>query len=908
MVGAVATMTPWDAHAAEVQNAFKNITITAASGSGPINPWEQVRVTADWSVPDQTPAGDTFTMSWPTDKLSGASGKLALKAPDGATVANCTMAKSGVACTLTEYVTAHPYDIGGKVWFQLTQVNAEENTTITVPFTGSTTQAATYTTSGSGPFGSIGFDKDGEVREGGATWFVYFPGGPNGQTVDLTDVVVDDTLGNGQTVVPGSFVLQHATELGAGGHWPNFQDASSSLFTVAVDPNGHGFQFKAPLLAKGGWWRLTYKVTVPAGYQGTLVNTANASWNNSETVTTSHEESYFAAGGTGSGFMKSVSVGDTVWFDENRDGLQNEGAGSGVPGAVLTLTGPDGKPVTDVNGKPVAPITTGPTGTYLFENLPVLDAGKHYTVSVTPPAGYLPTTPGVGTDRGLDSSTGSAESTDLTSGGAKDLTLDFGFVRQINLRLAKSLTSGGPFHPGGTATFTLRPHNDGPGAAQAGWSVTEVLPAGLTLVSMAGNGYTCAELTCTAADGLAAGADGAPITVTATIGGDVTGPLHNVAYVSPAAGEITETNPLVVPTTTTDTSKTPTDNDAQADLSVTPVPLVSVGDYVWWDTNRNGVQDSNERPVPGVTVLLQDTSGATIGTTTTDENGYYSFKDLVPGATYTVVFQKPANTTFTVENAGGDDAVDSDAPASGRVTFAAPPSGSNKTAPGQADLPTIDAGLVQINLVLAKTLTSPVPTTTGATVTYSLVPRNEGPVDALSGWSVTDVPQQGMTVVSMTGEGYTCTGLTCTSANALPAGAAGKPITVTVKLPDDVDGLFRNVAFVAPSADEAPETNPLVVPNNSTDTKASPTDNDAEAVLTVKIVLGENIVVPPSGTPTPGAPTPGAPIPGPRVTLPNTGTSVPLAGVLGGLGALVAGLALVVVGSHRAKGRRSVKG
>ena len=48
------------AQAASLNWAFTNIKVTAASGSGPIYPWEQIRVAADWSVPDKTPAGTTF--------------------------------------------------------------------------------------------------------------------------------------------------------------------------------------------------------------------------------------------------------------------------------------------------------------------------------------------------------------------------------------------------------------------------------------------------------------------------------------------------------------------------------------------------------------------------------------------------------------------------------------------------------------------------------------------------------------------------------------------------------------------------------------------------------------------------------------------------------------------------------
>lgn len=130
----------------------------------------------------------------------------------------------------------------------------------------------------------------------------------------------------------------------------------------------------------------------------------------------------------------SVSVGDYVWFDANRDGRQDADE-SGIPGVVLTLTGPDGGSVTDVNGNPVAEVTTDENGAYTFDDLPALDANQTYTVSIDQEAseaalsGYAPTVAGQG-DRAGDSSTwvASSEAGDLTEDGDRDPTLDFGFV------------------------------------------------------------------------------------------------------------------------------------------------------------------------------------------------------------------------------------------------------------------------------------------------------------------------------------------------------------------------------------------------------------------------------------------------------------------------------------------------
>ena len=139
---------------------------------------------------------------------------------------------------------------------------------------------------------------------------------------------------------------------------------------------------------------------------------------------------------------------------------------------------------------------------------------------------------------------------------------------QMNLVLGKKLTSKGPFKAGDEVTFTLTPSNDHERDALAGWSVTDILPTGLTLTSMSGDGYDCTDNKCVAQDALAAGATGKPITVKAKITASAKGTLRNVAYVSPKDGDVDETNPLVIPKSTTDTDDTPTDNDAQADLTL----------------------------------------------------------------------------------------------------------------------------------------------------------------------------------------------------------------------------------------------------------------------------------------------------------------------------------------------------
>lgn len=131
----------------------------------------------------------------------------------------------------------------------------------------------------------------------------------------------------------------------------------------------------------------------------------------------------------------TVAVGDLVWLDEDRDGEQDPGE-PGIPGVTLTLVGPDGEPVLDVDGRLVGPQVTGANGEYLFEGLPVLEEGESYTVSIdrdasrTVLAPFAPTTAEQG-DRDVDSSLWETSSEGLTVVGEADLTLDFGFVRTV---------------------------------------------------------------------------------------------------------------------------------------------------------------------------------------------------------------------------------------------------------------------------------------------------------------------------------------------------------------------------------------------------------------------------------------------------------------------------------------------
>ncbi|MDQ7114310.1 SdrD B-like domain-containing protein [Staphylococcus simulans] len=88
-----------------------------------------------------------------------------------------------------------------------------------------------------------------------------------------------------------------------------------------------------------------------------------------------------------------------------------------------------------------------------------------------------------------------------------------------------------------------------------------------------------------------------------------------------------------------------------------PVPATyNLGDYVWEDSNKDGIQNSNETGIAGVTVTLTKPDGTT-ETAVTDAEGKYNFADLANGE-YTVKFTAPEGYTATKVNAG-DQALDS---------------------------------------------------------------------------------------------------------------------------------------------------------------------------------------------------------------------------------------------------------
>ncbi|MGC0421366.1 SdrD B-like domain-containing protein [Embleya sp. AB8] len=76
---------------------------------------------------------------------------------------------------------------------------------------------------------------------------------------------------------------------------------------------------------------------------------------------------------------------------------------------------------------------------------------------------------------------------------------------------------------------------------------------------------------------------------------------------------------------------------------------LQIGNRVWYDPERKGIQSPSQRPVEGATVNLYDESGKVVGTTRTTKRGEYYFDDsnvtggLKPKTKYTIRIDNPAD-------------------------------------------------------------------------------------------------------------------------------------------------------------------------------------------------------------------------------------------------------------------------
>ena len=151
----------------------------------------------------------------------------------------------------------------------------------------------------------------------------------------------------------------------------------------------------------------------------------------------------------------------------------------------------------------------------------------------------------------------------------------------------------------------------------------------------------------------------------------------------------------------------------ESDLNVT------LGDYVWDDWNGDGIQDAGEPGISNVLVEVYSAASNLAAVTRTDGNGAWFAQGIGPGQFF-VEFTLPTGYQFTIQSAGSDPAVDSDADAgTGRTELIAIGGGQTNR--------TIDAGmhLAPGDLRLAKSV-APLAAKRGDEVVYTLSVTNVG--------------------------------------------------------------------------------------------------------------------------------------------------------------------------------------
>ncbi|HAZ5881433.1 TPA: MSCRAMM family adhesin SdrD, partial [Staphylococcus aureus] len=412
---------------------------------------------------------------------------------------------------------------------------------------------------------------------------------------NLGDYVWEDTNKNG---------IQDQDEKGISGVTVTLKDENGNVLkTVTTDADG---KYKFTDLGNGN-----YKVefTTPEGYTPTTVTSGSDIEKDSNGLTTTGVINGADNMTLDSGFYKTpkYNLGNYVWEDTNKDGKQDS-TEKGISGVTVTLK--------NENGEVLQTTKTDKDGKYQFTGL----ENGTYKVEFETPSGYTPTQVGSGTDEGIDSNGTS------TTGVIKDKdndTIDSGFYK--------------PTYNLGDYVWEDTNKNGVQDKDEKGIS-------GVTVTLKDEN-------------------DKVLKTVTTDENGkyqftDLNNGTYKVEFETPSG---------YTPTSVTSGNDTEKDSNGLTTTGVIKdadnmtldsgfykTPKYSLGDYVWYDSNKDGKQDSTEKGIKDVKVTLLNEKGEVIGTTTTDENGKYRFDNLDSGK-YKVIFEKPAGLTQTGTNTTEDD-------------------------------------------------------------------------------------------------------------------------------------------------------------------------------------------------------------------------------------------------------------
>jgi uncharacterized repeat protein (TIGR01451 family) len=331
-----------------------------------------------------------------------------------------------------------------------------------------------------------------------------------------------------------------------------------------------------------------------------------------------------------------------------------------------------------------------------------------------------------------------------------------------------------------TGSYRIVVRNAGELASSGSYTVSDRLPAGLTLAATpAGAAWSCVgaagagSFSCTSSSVIAAGASAAEA-ITAVVNvaaaAAAASPVDNLVMVE-GGGEIDARKPTAAerdafanaPAGLPLCTATISDNACR---TPTPVQLAaSISGTAWFDGGSTPrLLDGGDRRLPGWRVEVVATAdGAIVGRATTGADGTWRVVDLTPGVTYTVRYREPQSGVVFGYPVNGESApgssgalCDAAAAASGRasscVGSGATPMLSVVLAPGQ-DLPQQSLPVDPSGVVYDSGLRQPVP---GSVVSLA-------PMGACAGWN----PGSGIVGAAM--GGYTTSG----NAIAMTVGSDG---------------------------------------------------------------------------------------------------------------------------------------
>ena len=364
--------------------------------------------------------------------------------------------------------------------------------------------------------------------------------------------------------------------------------------------------------------------------------------------------------GTNRPELARFAVGDLVWRDDNRSGVQDPGESPAAQVSVQLL---------NVDGEVVASKVSGPSGRYVFDNLP---AGTYSVRFAGIPEEFRLTPTAVGDQRVVDSDPDYSGMTPPFTLGVGEpnvrptTTADGVEAAYINPTIDAGIT---PLRYAIGSRVWLDQNNDGIQQLDE--------PAGSATVSLLTDTGNLVARTTTDATGryqfsnLRAGRyrlqfTDLPAHRTLTRRGVGADPGLD-SDPDPATGQtavfqLAEGAPNLVPVTDADASSTDFENQT---VSAGLAGAYSVGDMVWRDHDGDGVRDAGDSGVAEVAVQLLGDDSSVIDTTVTSKTGRYRFDDL-PAGNYKIKFSKlPDGLVFTCRDAGDNATVDSDADPSG---------------------------------------------------------------------------------------------------------------------------------------------------------------------------------------------------------------------------------------------------